>query len=168
MRRAKYFREPSVRVAFFREHGFRGFGGDCGSAPLEFITVGMILLVPLVYLILAMASIQAGALAVEGASRQAARLFVQAPSTAEGRAEAQTAVEFALADFGVDTDSSRITIACSPEPTDCLSRRGFVTVTVSASVPLPLAPPALSVNTALSVPLRATTTEQVSRFWSTG
>ena len=55
--------------------------GD-GSAALEFITAGFLLLIPLVYLILAMAALQGGALSVEGASRQAARVFVQAPSSA--------------------------------------------------------------------------------------
>ncbi|MDQ1574531.1 MAG: hypothetical protein QOH44_2090, partial [Actinomycetota bacterium] len=39
---------------------------DGGSAALEFITAGLLLLVPLVYLILAMAAIQGGALSVEG------------------------------------------------------------------------------------------------------
>ncbi|HSP76545.1 MAG TPA: hypothetical protein VLO31_10065, partial [Cryobacterium sp.] len=47
-----------------------------GSASLEFITAGLILLVPLVYLVLAMAALQGGALAVEGAARQAARVYV--------------------------------------------------------------------------------------------
>jgi len=95
-------------------------------------------------------------------------VYVQAPTAAEGRSRAQTAVDLALADFGVDTGGSTVTITCSPHPSDCLSRRGFVTVSVAVSVPLPLAPPALSVETPLSVPLRATSTEQVSRFWSAG
>ena len=38
--------------------------GERGSASLEFLTVGMILLVPLVYLVLAVAAIQAAALGV--------------------------------------------------------------------------------------------------------
>lgn len=39
---------------------------DDGTASLEFLTVGILLLVPLVYLVLAVAAIQAGALGVEG------------------------------------------------------------------------------------------------------
>ena len=54
------------------------WSSEAGSASLEFLTVGVILLVPLVYLVLAMSAIQAGALAVEGAARQAARVAVQA------------------------------------------------------------------------------------------
>ena len=45
----------------------RRWSSDDGSASLEFITVGMILLVPLVYLVLALSAVQSGALAAEGA-----------------------------------------------------------------------------------------------------
>jgi hypothetical protein len=140
---------------------------DDGSASLEFITAGMLLLVPLVYLIIAVASIQAGALAVEGAARQAARVFVQAKNEPAGRAAAATAIRFALDDFGVDKGGSSVNISCS-HPTRCLTREEYVTVTVTASVALPLAPPELNVNTPLSVPLTASSTQQVSRFWGAG
>jgi hypothetical protein len=136
-----------------------------GSAALEFITAGLLLLIPLVYLILAMAALQGGALSVEGASRQAARVFVQAPTAASGSARATTAVDFALDDFGIKHGSAKVTITCRPKPTKCLTRRGFVTVRVIVSVPLPLVPSALSVSTPLSIPMSATSTEQVSRFW---
>jgi hypothetical protein len=136
---------------------------DGGSAALEFITAGLLLLVPLVYLILAMAAIQGGALSVEGAARQAARVFVQAKAEGSAQSRAQTAVDFALHDFGVSTDGVTIVVTCSPHPSACLTRRGFVTVTVTASVP-----GALDVRTPLAVPLTATSTEQVSRFWSAG
>ena len=58
---------------------WRRWNEDDGTATLEFITAGLILLLPLVYLVLSMAAIQGGALAVEGAARQAVRVFVQAP-----------------------------------------------------------------------------------------
>jgi hypothetical protein len=124
----------------------------------------MLLLVPLVYLVVALASVQAGAFAAEGAARQAARVFVQAPDEASGRASAQWALQFALADHGVDTSAS-LGIECRPKPSTCLTRQGFVTVSVALSVPLPLVPPVIVGDFPLSVPLRATATEQVSRFW---
>jgi Flp pilus assembly protein TadG len=141
---------------------------DEGSAALEFITAGFLLLIPLVYLVLAMASIQGGALSVEGASRQAARVFVQAPNAGTARERAQTAVDFALSDFGLEATSTTVTISCHPNPGVCLTRRGFVTVTVTARVPLPLVPNVLALRTPLSVPMSATSTEQVSRFWGAG
>ncbi|MGV8969429.1 MAG: hypothetical protein ACOH1J_03165, partial [Microbacteriaceae bacterium] len=136
-----------------------------GSASLEFITAGLILLLPLVYLILTVAAIQAGSLAVEGASRQAARVFVQSETAADARASAQRALEFALADYGIDADQATISISCTPRPADCLTRRGFVTVVIMARVPLPLVPSALTIDAPLNVPLSSTATQQVSRFW---
>lgn len=141
---------------------------DEGSASLEFVTVGMVLLIPLVYLVLVMSAIQAGALAAEGAARHAARVFVQSPTVATAQASAATAVEFALSDHGVDPDSASVAISCNPVPANCLTRQGFVTVRVDLTVPLPLVPPVLSGNFPVAVPLRATATEQVSRFWGAG
>jgi hypothetical protein len=141
---------------------------DDGSAALEFVTAGFLLLIPLVYLVLAMAAIQGGALSVEGASRQAARVFVQAGDAGSAQARAKTAVDFALGDFGLGKTVSTVSITCRPNPAVCLTRRGFVTVTVTASVPLPLVPNVLALKTPLSIPMRATSTEQVSRFWGAG
>ena len=69
---------------------------DEGSASLEFITAGLILLLPMVYLILTLSQIQGGSFAVEGAARQAARVFVQAETPDAGEAAARRAVDFAL------------------------------------------------------------------------
>jgi Flp pilus assembly protein TadG len=137
-----------------------------GSAALEFLTTGVILLVPLVYLILTMAQLQAGTLAAEGAARQAARVYVQSATPDAAITDAERTIEFALADYGVNPDATRIDVTCRPVASDCLTRRGFVTVTIEIAVPLPLAPAALGVSAPLSVPLRATATQQVSRFWS--
>ena len=136
-----------------------------GSAALEFITAGFLLLIPLVYLVLAMAAIQGGALSVEGASRQAARVFVQAGDPNSAQVRAKTAVDFALNDFGLGSVDPTVKISCRPNPAVCLTRRGFVTVTVTAEVPLPLVPNVLARGTPLAVPMTATSTEQVSRFW---
>ena len=142
-------------------------GDDGGSASLEFVSAGLILLLPLVYLVLTMSAIQGAALATEGAARQAVRVFVQAQDSDHGAAEAQRAVDFALADYGLNGSDARVAVRCAPHPTDCLTRRGRVTVTVAVSVPLPLVPPALTVTAPLAVPLEGTASEQVSRFWGT-
>lgn len=126
--------------------------------------MGVLLLVPLVYLVLSMAAIQAGALAVEGAARQAARVFVQAPSVGAAHAAASRAIDIALADHGL-TEGESVTIACRPDPGNCLARQGSVTVSVGVRVPLPLLPPVLVGDIPLSVPLEASATQQVSRYW---
>jgi len=143
---------------------WRRWSEDTGTATLEFITVGMILLVPLVYLILTMAAIQGGALAVEGAASQAARVFVQAPTVSEAQERASRAVQFALEDYGLRAADATVSIECSPDPDACLTRLGTITVTVGMSVALPLVPSVLSSDGPLAVPLRASATERVSRF----
>ena len=75
------------------------------------------------------------------------------------------AIEFALADYGLNAAAADVTVSCRPKPTQCLSRRGSVTITVAVSIPLPLVPPALTLDVPLSVPLEATATQRVSRFW---
>jgi hypothetical protein len=138
---------------------------ETGTASLEFITAGLVLLVPLVYLVLTMSALQGAAFAVEGAARQAARVFVESATEAEAREGARRAVEFALADYGFDADDVAVQISCRPDPDACLTRRGFVTVDVSTSVTLPLVPPVLELDVPLSVPSSASATQQVSRFW---
>ena len=158
------------RAARAREHAAARTPGraastsrDDGSASIEFLVGGLLLLVPIVYLVVLVATVQSAALATEGAARQAARVFVQAPSVEAGEAAAARALELALLDHGVSADSS-IAITCRPEPTDCLARRGWVTVSINASVPLPLVPSILEVTAPLAVTIEATATQQVSRF----
>ena len=138
---------------------------DRGSASLEFLTAGLLLLVPLVYLVLTLGAIQSASLATEGAARQAARVFVQAESTAAGRAAAERALALALADHGVDARDVALSIRCSPRPAQCHTRRGWVTVETRVRVPLPLLPPVVEQRGPHSVPVEASATQQVSRFW---
>ncbi|WP_130176486.1 hypothetical protein [Cryobacterium sp. SO1] len=141
--------------------------GERGSASLEFITAGLILLVPLVYLILAMSVLQGGAFAVEGAARQAARVYVQAPSVGDAEARAERAVLVGLADYGIDAADAQVNITCAGD-SGCLSRRSVVTVTVRVVVDLPFVPAVITQSHAGSVPLEASATQTVSRFWHGG
>lgn len=137
-------------------------GVDDGSTSLEFITAGLLLLVPLVYLILTLSALQGASFAVEGASRQAARVFVDGASESVARADAAAAVDVALADYGLD--AATVSIRCSPDPDDCLARRALVTVTVSTRVALPLVPTVLEIHVPAAIPVTASATAQVSRF----
>lgn len=136
---------------------------DAGNASLEFVTAGVLLLVPLVYLVVAVAAIQAAAFAAEGAARQAARAYVLSDSGEAGTQAVTRAVEFALADHDVEPTSVRADITCSPTP--CHTPQGYVTVTVDLVVRLPLVP---TIGSLAEVPIRAASTQQVSRFWGTG
>lgn len=138
---------------------------DSGSASLEFVSVGLLLLVPTVYLVLALSALESASFAVEGAARQATRVFVQSESEGAAESAARTAIQVTLADYGLDTRNAQVAISCRPNPADCLTRRGYVTVTITATVPLPLLPSVLQLHLPAGIPVRSVATEQVSRFW---
>lgn len=137
---------------------------DAGSAPVEFLTLGVLLLVPIVYLVLVLGVLQGASFAAEGAARHAARMLVDAPSDAQGRQDAATAVRVGLADWGVPESAASVAIACSPVPADCLAPRGTVRVTVRVAVTLPLLPPALAVGAPGTVPIEAHAVQRASMF----
>lgn len=132
-----------------------------GSAALEFITAGMLLLVPVVYLILALSAVQGATLATEGAARHAARVYVQATPGSSADAQAQQAVNVALADFGIPKNQASVSITCHP---NCVSSRSLVTVNVTVNVPLPLVPAVLDLDQRAVVPISAQASEVISKF----
>ncbi|WP_394552484.1 TadE family protein [Agromyces sp. MMS24-JH15] len=134
---------------------------DRGSASLEFLTVGLILLVPLVYLVLAIGAIQAGSLAVEGAARHAARVAVR--SAGEGRPQVEPVVLLALADYGIGRADTSVDVVCDPVAA-CGEPGTRMRVDVVARVRLPLVPEVLGLDRVSSVVLRGSATQTVSRF----
>jgi hypothetical protein len=132
-----------------------------GSASLEFITLGVLLLVPLVYLVLALAAVQAATFATEGAARHAARLAVLARDEGAARSAADRAVRLALEDFGVDATHS-VAVDCAPAGR-CGEPGARVTVRVDASVPLPFVPDLLGARVG-SVHVRGVATQTVSKY----
>jgi len=138
---------------------------DEGSASLEFIVAGLVLLVPIVYLVVVLFQIQAAVLAAEGGARQAARLFVEAPNVDTATERASTAVEFALADQGIDDSTATVDISCADGgPQECLDPRDLVTVVVRLTIDLPLAPPVLGLDEIAVVPIEASAANAVSDF----
>ena len=139
-----------------------GFGDETGSASLEFLTVGLLLLVPIVYLVLSVSAIQAGAFAVEGAARNAARIAADRAGSPETSIMVDRAVRVALEDFGVDAETASVTISCGSA--SCTEPGERVEVTVRARVTLPLVPDVLDLNGLASVPVESRATQTVSRF----
>ncbi|MGN6743072.1 MAG: hypothetical protein ACTHJL_07210 [Amnibacterium sp.] len=137
---------------------------ESGSAAVEFLTLGVLLIVPVVYLVLVLAALQGAAFAAEGAARQAARMLVLAPTDADGRLAAAAAVRVGLADWRIPASAAAGVVRCAPDPADCLTPRGTVAVTVRVAVALPLLPPALHVGTPGAVPVEAHAVQRVSMF----
>ncbi|QAY62065.1 pilus assembly protein [Xylanimonas allomyrinae] len=137
-----------------------------GSAVVEFIGTTVVLLIPLVYLVLTVGRLQAGAFAVDGAAREAARAVVTAVSSDDAAARARVAAGIALEDQGFDPQPAltggAVQVTCAADP--CLSPGGTVTATVHTRVPLPFVPEALRSWVPLEVPVESRYRASVDQF----
>lgn len=111
-----------------------------GSASVEFVWLTVLLLVPFVYVLLAVFDTQRAAYAVSVASKSAARAYLLAPDTASAEARARAAAQVALADQRVQAD---VSIRCLPSAAACLQPGSSVRVEVRTVQALPLTPSAL-------------------------
>lgn len=137
--------------------------GEEGSALVELTWLGILLLVPVLWIVLSVFEVQRGAFATSGAARAAGRAFVLAPDDAQGRARAEAAARQALADQGVPGQPLRLTVTCQPVPHDCHRPGSVVTVEIHSGVDLPLLPAALG-GDAPSFALAASHTMPVGQF----
>ena len=115
--------------------------GDAGSGTVEFVWLAVLLLVPAVYILIAVFDVQRAAYGASAASKAAARAFLLAPDIAAAHRGAEQAARLALADQ--DVEGASITIVCTPRPDDCLTTGSSVRVIVRATKPLPMTPSAL-------------------------
>lgn len=121
---------------------------DEGSALVEFLFLSVLLLIPIVYLVLAVAQIQSAAFAAEAVARDVSRAMVvggvsalqegasQSEAERAGRERAERVLESTLADFGIAASSSDITIACTAAR--CLTPGSDVLADVTIAVTLPV------------------------------
>lgn len=136
-----------------------------GSAALEFILVGLILLVPIVYLIVALGEIQSHALGVETGARQLARTIATSGDAATADARGERVMAAIAEEYGIDRDTMTIDIACARGAVACPEAGATLLVTVSASVALPLVPAVLGLDALARVPVEATGAQKISRYW---
>lgn len=141
---------------------------DTGSSSLEFVAVGVIMLVPLLYLVIAVGSVQEQSLGVEAAARQAARAIASAPDVSEAAGSGERVLEGIVEEYGIDPDAIDVAVSCRPRPSPCPAAGATVVVTVSTRVPLPLVPGVLGLDQATSVPVEAVSVQKVSRRWGGG
>lgn len=140
-------------------------GDERGSAPLEFILVGMLLLVPLVYLIVSLGLIQEQALGTEAGARHIARAVSTAPDADAARDRADVVLAAVVEEYGIDPASVDISLACVPSGAYCPEAGATLVVTVQARVALPLVPPILGLDRLATIPVEASAAQKVSRFW---
>jgi hypothetical protein len=135
-----------------------------GSALVEVVWLGILLLVPLLWVVLSVFEVQRGAFAVTSATRSAARAYALAGTDAAGQEQARAAIRQALADQGGDDRDFRFTVSCDGP---CHRAGSVITVRVWHGVDLPLLPAVLG-GDAPSFRLDSTHTVPIGQFRDTG
>lgn len=143
-------------------------GDDVGSAALEFIAVGLLLLVPLVYLVIALGAVQEQSLGVETGARHIARVVATAPDSGAAAARADAVLRAVVEEYGLDRSRVGVSLTCRPVAAECPSAGSTVVVEVRTRVALPLVPPILGLDRIVSVPVEASAVQKVSRFRGSG
>ena len=134
--------------------------GEDGSALVELSWLGILLLVPMLWIVVSVFEVQREPHRRRRRLRAAGRAYALAPDDAAGRARAEAAARQALADQGVGGAPLDVRITCTPYPHDCHSGTSVITVVISSRVDLPLMPgilgdgaPSFALDSTHSVPI---------------
>lgn len=136
---------------------------ESGSALVELVWLGILLLVPMLWIIISVFEVQRGAYGVSAAARSAGRAFALAPDDATGRSRAEAVARQALVDQGIDDPAVTLTVTCAPYPADCHAGTSVITLRVQSGVTLPLLPAVLG-GGAPSFALDATHTVPIGQY----
>lgn len=135
---------------------------DQGRAIIEFVFLGVLMFVPLVYLIGTLAALQAAAFSATTAAREAGRAFTTAQAPADALPRAMAAADLAFEDYGFARPQAAIEVGCDGDP--CLQADARVSVTATIQVTLPLVPAFLADQLPATIPVSATHVSTVDRF----
>jgi Flp pilus assembly protein TadG len=112
--------------------------GDDGNAIIEFVVAALLLLVPLTLGAASFSVLHSAHMAVQGATREAARAYGLAKDDAEGRASAMATARMVVADHGVRA-TPRIAVVCAAgcaATPAALAERAIVRAEVTVTLPL--------------------------------
>jgi hypothetical protein len=136
---------------------------DRGSALVELSWLGILLVLPMLWIVMSVFEVQRGAFGVSSAARAAARAYALAPDDATGLLRAREAAQVALDDQGLHDVRPEVGVSCTPYPGDCHQGTSVITVSVHSRVVLPLMPTALGGNRP-SFALDASQTVPIGQF----
>jgi hypothetical protein len=114
--------------------------GESGSALVELTWLGLVLMIPLVYVIISIVTVQRSAYGATEAARAAGRAYILAPDVDTARLRAFEAAQVAMQDQGVALAPSDVMVVCRPTPASCLQPGSSVEVRIDLEVALPLVP----------------------------
>jgi hypothetical protein len=130
---------------------------------VEVCWLGILLLLPVLWIVMSVFQVQRGAFGVSAAARSAARAYALAPDDTSGLVRARTAARLALDDQGVHGAPLEVWVTCTPYPGDCHQGTSVITVSVRSRVLLPLMPSVLGGDRP-SFALDATQTVPIGQF----
>ena len=140
-----------------------GRRGELGTAIIEVTWLGLLLMIPLVYVIVTLVTVQRSAFGATEAARAAGRAFILAPDPGTARERAYEAARLAMLDQGAPFEPANLVLECGPTPDACLQPGSSVLVTVDLDVRLPLVPSVFG-RPAGSIAVAATHTEPYGTF----
>jgi Flp pilus assembly protein TadG len=117
----------------------RGLRGERGNAIVEFCYLGILFLVPLVYIMLAVFDVQRAMYGVSAATRDAGRAYVLSANVAQAETRARQAASVAMNDQGL-TQGYSFNATCQG---GCLQSGSSVEITVTYVVRFPFIPDAI-------------------------
>ncbi|GAA1632182.1 MULTISPECIES: hypothetical protein [Brevibacterium] len=130
---------------------------DAGTAVIEFIFAAVILLIPVVYLMLALSQLQAAGYATTSAAVSASRIAARDANPSQQRAEDVAAMHFT--DFGLRDVPITITYSCSGP---CGRAGSLVTADVETRIPLPGIPLIFGSENSPHITMRASHSDVVA------
>ena len=122
-----------------------------GDASVEFLGILVVLVIPVLYIVLAVGQVSAGAMAVDAGAREAARILAEDSAR---ESDASHAVALIVEDFGIDAQAD-VTARCE----GCEAGGWVVEVQVGVCVPFPFLPAwlgsaGIGVSSSARVPVR--------------
>lgn len=121
------------------------------------------LLVPIVYVIVALGVVQSHALGVQATARHVARAVATAPDTPTADRRAELLGRSIADEYGIDPDQLEIVVSCTAQAA-CPAAGATLEVRVGAEAPLPLVPPVLGLDQFARVPVEAQSVQRISRL----
>ena len=143
-------------------------GDEEGAAALEFVVGGLLLLVPLVYLVLTLGAVQEHTLGAEAAARHTARVIGQSESAEAASAGGDAVLASVIREYGMDAGDVHVGVTCRPAASVCPAPGATVIVTVRTRVSLPLMPSIFGLDQVAAIPVEAQSAQRVSRLWGSG
>ena len=133
-----------------------------GNAIVEFVYLAVLLMVPLVYVLVAVFRVQAASYAVSSAAREAGRVYATSSSIDDADGRAFAAARMVMADSHLPLDGDQLRITCSTHP--CLQPGSQLNVVMTYNVALPLVPRFFSDRAPASIHVTSSHLEVVDRY----